>query len=216
MVARHGSFDQPFYDGLTCEALIGWYEYTAAQGKHDHRIPPAIKKILDWLWDQAVDKTSGRMAYQVLPVDGYGFSAHLCSQYTSLNNLISPAFAWYWNVTGDDTYRQRGDFLFQHAIDEDKDGFWAGKQFSQNYKASFDYVHYRSSSKPVVSLTDPSNNPPDKSYRPDITPRPFPTSLSRGLAATRRRLPGPRTSSAPLRCVLALPHSIPPVRHSSR
>jgi hypothetical protein len=74
---------------------------------------------------------------------------------------VAPAYAWYWNPTGDDTYRQRGDLLFEHAIDDSADGFWSGKEFSQNYKASFDYVHHRSSAKPVLSLTDPRNNPRD-------------------------------------------------------
>lgn len=170
IICRHGSFEQPFYDGLTLEALIGWYEYTAAQGRPDHRIPPVVKKMLDWLWDNAVDKTTGKMPYQVLTTDSYNYSGRLGAMFSDLNNLVTPAFAWYWNLTGDSTYLERGDFLFEHSFDDSRDGFWNGKQFSQNYKASFDYVHYRSSAKPVVSLSDPSNNPRDSSYKPDNTP----------------------------------------------
>lgn len=170
LVCRHGHFEQPFYDGLTMEALIGWYEYTAAKGTPDHRVPPVVKKMLDWLWENAVDKKTGQMLYQVQAFDGYSSSSRLGPKTTELNNLVTPAYAWYWNLTGDNTYLDRGDFLFGHSVDESRNGFWSGKQFSQNYKASFDYVHYRSSATPVRSLSDPSNNPRDTTYKPESTP----------------------------------------------
>jgi hypothetical protein len=169
MTERPGQYDMPFMDGLAAEALIGYYEYTLTQGKPDHRIPPAIKKMLDWLWDRAVNKANGKTAYQVLNVDDYKSTERLEKDYALLNNLIAPAYAWYWNLTGDDTYRQEGDFLFQHGLDDSADGLSTGKEFSQNYKGSFDYVHYRSSARPVLSLADPSSNPRDKSYKPDTT-----------------------------------------------
>jgi hypothetical protein len=170
MSSRPGEYDMPFMDGLTAEALIGYYEYTVARGKPDQRVPPVVKNKLDWIWERAVDRANGKLTYQVLDVDGYKVSARLENWYTLLDNLIAPAYAWYWNLTGDDTYRREGDFLFEHSLDDAKNGFSTGKEFSQNYKWSFDYVHYRTSTTPVVSLTDPSNNPPDMSYRPDNTP----------------------------------------------
>ena len=38
---------QPFFDGLAAEALIDYYEVT-----HDSRVPPAIKLMVDGLWDK--------------------------------------------------------------------------------------------------------------------------------------------------------------------
>ena len=36
---------QAFYDGLAAAALIEYYQATG-----DPRVPPAIKKMLDWIW----------------------------------------------------------------------------------------------------------------------------------------------------------------------
>ncbi len=57
-------------------------------------------------------------------------------------------------MTGDPVYQQRGDELFAHALDEDIS--WMGKEFSQSYHWSFDYVRYRSGLS--RSATDPSAN----------------------------------------------------------
>lgn len=39
-----------------------------------------------------------------------------CQKWTGakLNNLVSPAYAWYWRLTGDETERQHGDDLFSN------------------------------------------------------------------------------------------------------
>ena len=37
--------NQTFYNGLMAEALINYYQLT-----QDPRIPPTIKKLLDWEW----------------------------------------------------------------------------------------------------------------------------------------------------------------------
>jgi hypothetical protein len=74
--------------------------------------------------------------FNQLPGSNCGVNIH-----QGLNNLIAPAFAWYWRQTGDNTYLTRGDDLFAHSLDEP---LWTGKQFSQNYSWSFDYVQWRS------------------------------------------------------------------------
>jgi hypothetical protein len=59
----------------------------------------------------------------------------------ALHNLFTHAFAWYWRVSGDDTYRTEGDEVFAHAFDahyNDK-----GKTFSQLFRYSFNYVGWR-------------------------------------------------------------------------
>ena len=63
---------------------------------------------------------------------------------TELNNLVAPAFAWYYNVTGnaEPVYLTAGDEMFSHALDTAIS--YNGKIFSQNYRWSFDYVRWRS------------------------------------------------------------------------
>jgi hypothetical protein len=135
-------FHHTFMDGLMAEALISYYEHTK-----DPRIPPTIKQMLDWNWNSAWDQQLYRMPYDYV---------HVPPEYdNTLNNLIVPAYAWYWQLTGDDTYRVRGDEIFLHALDDDIS--FTGKVFSQNYKWSFDYVRWRSGNK--LSAIQPAANP---------------------------------------------------------
>ncbi len=138
------TFEQSFYGGLLAEALINHYSVVSP----DPRIPPAIKALLDFTWQYSADPSNGALDYNTLYIPRY--------QFHSLNNLMIPAYAWYWALTGDATYLTRGDFLFQHALDDDIS--FSGKVFSQNYKWSFDYVRYRSGT--FQSTIDPSSNKP--------------------------------------------------------
>ena len=113
--------------GLMAEALIQYYEETK-----DPRVPPAIKAAADGLWARAW-----------IP-DGNGFyyeSTNPTKAAPDLNLLIAPAYAWLYRLTGDPVYQQRGDLIFQGGVE----GAWLeqGKQFSQNYRWSFDYVKWR-------------------------------------------------------------------------
>jgi hypothetical protein len=135
------AFQQSFFDGLAAEALIQYYEATS-----DPRVPPAIKAMLDFIWDNCWDQTSHMLKYSPLAVPGV-FD-------TVSNNLVAPAFAWYWNLTGDSTYLTRGDELFQHALDQDIS--YSGKIFAQNYHWSFDYVRWRQGGR--FSASHPAGN----------------------------------------------------------
>jgi hypothetical protein len=59
---------------------------------------------------------------------------------TQVQNLIAPAFAWYWRLSGDNTYRDEGDEIFSHALDTAAD---KGKVFGQMYRYSFNYAGWR-------------------------------------------------------------------------
>jgi hypothetical protein len=137
---------QGFMCGLAMEALIGYWDLT-----HDPRVPFIVKQMLDDIWarydqkkhalmyDGDVDPTKCGQAntwFNSDPGGGCGANNH-----QGLNDLVAPAFAWYWKLTGDDTYLQRGDDLFSHNLDEE---IYSGKQFSQTYRWSFDYVKWRS------------------------------------------------------------------------
>ena len=73
---------------------------------------------------------------------------------SNLNQLVAPAFAWYWKFSQDNTYLTRGDAMFSAGVlgagtnskasITDQDYSWSGKEFSLNYKWSFDYVRWRS------------------------------------------------------------------------
>jgi hypothetical protein len=134
-VSKNYRIHQTFFDGLAAEALIGYYDLTK-----DPRIPPTIKLMLDWVWDYGWNKSTYQMVYNPDPLGPTCDNS--CQWYlTDLINLVAPAYAWYWNVTGDTVYQQRGDELFAHALDTDIS--WNGKIFSQNYHWSFDYVRWR-------------------------------------------------------------------------
>jgi hypothetical protein len=134
--------DQPFYDGLMAEALIQYYELS-----QDPRIPGAIQQMLDYEWTNAWDSKSQQMLYNTLEVPRNHYA-------TGLNNLLAPAFAWYWALTGDRVYRVRGDQMFSASINEDIS--YSAKIYNQNYRWSFDYVRWRQRGTPAPSafLTD--------------------------------------------------------------
>lgn len=136
-VTRQYTINQLFFDGLASEALINYYDLT-----RDARIPPAVKTMLDWAWDNAWNKSTHQLMINPEPLGpkcSWG-----CREYnTDLIHLTVPAFAWYWNVSGDPIYQERGDEMFAHALDSDIS--YSGKMFSHNYHWSNMYVKWRSS-----------------------------------------------------------------------
>lgn len=143
-VSDTAQFNQPFFDGLMAEALIQYYGLTG-----DTRIPPVIKTMLDWLWQNAYSSNVHALAYDTLAVP--------VSYDSELSNMVLPAFAWYWQLTGDPTYQERADDLFAHAFDTDIS--YNAKIFNENFRWSFDYVRWRSNLS--TSTTDPSTNTPN-------------------------------------------------------
>jgi hypothetical protein len=155
-VSNPKQFDQPFFDGIMAEALINYYTLTK-----DPRIPPVIKNMLDWIWDNAWDQQTHRLSYNPLCVPSYTSDEEI--------NLLVPAYAWFWQLTGGDSgpygskYRTEGDDIFAHCLDDDIT--YMGKEFNQCYKWSFDYIRYRSGVP--ASTTEPAENDPAR--RPQIT-----------------------------------------------
>lgn len=136
---------QPFMVGLTMESLIEAYEATG-----DPRIPSAIKKMLDQMWEEAW--VAGDAAFVYWTPGSKGTA--------DLNMLIAPAYAWFYRLTGDAAYLQRGDKVFNGGVA----GAWlaGGKQFSQNYRWSFKYVEWATGGSP----------PPTPTVTPTVTPTP--------------------------------------------
>jgi hypothetical protein len=140
------SMNETFADGLAMEALVGYYHLTK-----DSRVPYVIKRTLDSIWAN-YDQINHVIVYNPDP-DGphcsdtpiwWGLGGGDCAAHTIygkiLHNLIAGGFAWYWSVSGDDTYRVQGDELFQHTLDILP---FSGKGFSQAYRWSFYYANTR-------------------------------------------------------------------------
>ena len=153
MVANgQGGAVHPFMVGLAMDTLIHWYELNLAEGHPDYRVLPVIKEAVDGLWRD--DWLPGQ---KMLDYNRYILPTNRSLAYTALNNLVSIAYGWYWMQTGDTVERERGDLLFQHAFDSPADYSWSGKQFSQLYEFSFDFVRYRLGL--ASSSVTPENNP---------------------------------------------------------
>ncbi len=151
-VSGGAGWHQPFMDGLMAEALIDYYE----DGHQDDvRIPAAIKTLADYLWDHAwIPNHDAGFFYYNSYQSSIGMPQD--SNLRNLNLLIAPMYAWLFKVTGDSTYQQRGDVIWVSGItDPPEDGIaWSGKNFSQNYRWSFDYVKWRSASAASESQSD--------------------------------------------------------------
>jgi hypothetical protein len=150
----------PFMVGLAMEAAIHYYEMTVAEGRPDYRIPPTVKRALDALWRDYYVPSTHAFRYTRWDIPTF-------DTLSVLNDLVAPAYAWYWNLTGDNNSQSRGDDLFQHTFDVTADVTWSGKQFSEIYKWSFDYVRYRSGLSTSTVAQD--NNPLTGLY-PDTEP----------------------------------------------
>jgi len=150
----------PFMVGLAMETAIHYYDMTVAEGHPDYRIPPAVKRALDALWrDYYVPSTHAfRFTRWDMPT---------IDTWSVLNDLVAPAYAWHWSITADGASMSRGDDLFQHVFDVPADFTWSGKQFSQIYKWSFDFVRWRSGQANSTTIVD--NNPFTGPY-PDTEP----------------------------------------------
>ncbi len=60
-----------------------------------------------------------------------------------LNLMIAPLYGWLFQQTGDVKYRDIGDRIFTSGVQRAYlDG---GKQFTQNYRWSFQYLNWRES-----------------------------------------------------------------------
>ena len=106
--------------------------------------------------------SSGRIAWSIRverilnsdPVIGREKTSGKMITSSSLNQLVASAYAWRWLMTKDPNRLTQADTLFKagvlgagnncHACVTYQDYSFTGKEFSQNYKSSFDFVRYRS------------------------------------------------------------------------
>ena len=144
-VSGKAAYTQPFMVALSAEALIGYYELTG-----DNRVPPLLKLAADRLWEKSWDSSTHSFLYYN-DAGGSGPAP-------DLNLLIAPLYGWLYQQTADAAYRDMGDQIFTGGVQ----GAWldGGKQFSQNYRWSFDYLKWRSASGGTDSVSPAANQMP--------------------------------------------------------
>jgi hypothetical protein len=193
--AGSGSWDgqyyiAPFMPGLAMESLIMWHE-----ASNDPKVLPAVKVALDWLWDNAWVPNGGAFWYDNRPGSSgvidpnhpwtnppwdpsnpMGNFPYIAAP--DLNLIIAPAYAWYYKMTGDTTYRDRGDAIFGGGVRNAQVG-WDEKIFNQNYLYSFKYVEWRrlaeGGSAPVSVLSPvqaPASAPAIAQPEANVSPAP--------------------------------------------
>ena len=163
LIARgEGGVVHPFMAGLAMETLIHWYELNMAEGHPDYRVIPVIKEALDGLW-----KYYWMPKQHMFNYNRYKLPVNDDLSFSNLNNMVSVAYAWYWLQTGDNEERDRGDQVFEHAFD-DPGAIFSGKQFSQEFEFSFDFVRFRKGQDGSTVL--PENNPYTGPYADTVPP----------------------------------------------
>lgn len=112
------------------EALIRYYDLV----EPDPRIPPIVRESLDYMWNWW-DDSADALTYLTVSCDNGSTSPA-----PDLNLLSVSPFGWYYQYSGDETYRSRGDDLFQGGLWHT---FWSGdKQFNQSFMRSWRYPYY--------------------------------------------------------------------------
>jgi hypothetical protein len=175
-----------FMLGLALDTLIHYYEQTGASD-----IPAKIKQVLDFWWEFCVEKedpfdqapsfaqyynsdlVNGKDKDNTMMPDGVTPVRYTAS---SLNLLVAPAYAWYWQMSRDDNYLLMGDALWTAGVmgagkscpssKNSQDYTYQGKQFSQQYKWGCDYLVWRGVPQ---SRTAKINNPASPTGAPAAT-----------------------------------------------
>lgn len=145
-----GGYVKPFMVGVLNDTLIDYYTMYEA----DPRILTAVKKSLDWLWNNTWDEQTQSFLY----LEG-NYGGESSEPAPDLNNMISSGFGWVYKMTGDETYKARGDKVFAGGIE----GAWleGSKQFNEQYTSSLKYLAY--------TLGDGTASQPEAPSAPDTS-----------------------------------------------
>ena len=132
-VQKSAPYVRPFMVALTSQALISWYEVS-----NDERVVPAIMRAANGLWNDCWLPASEAFMYTDRQTASGGQEPA-----PDLNLLIAPVYGWLYQQTRQEKYRERGDQIFAGGVRQA--GLGGAKQFNQNYRWSFSYVRWRSS-----------------------------------------------------------------------
>jgi hypothetical protein len=122
-----------YMTGLLNEVLIKYYTYVDP----DARIPDAIKRSLDYMWQTQWLSGDGSFKYASGSCPGKAGP----NPAPDLNLLIVGGYGWYARFSGDGRYREYGDQIFDAGV---RKAFLSPeKQFNESYRSSFHYLAYR-------------------------------------------------------------------------
>ena len=150
--SKKADYTQPFMVALSAEALIGYHDLTG-----DSRVLPHLKTAADQIWAQSWDPASGSFKYWLDSVR--------TEPAADANLLIAPLYGWLYRQTADPLYRAMGDAAFSAGVQR----AWldGGKQFTQNYRWSFDYLNWTGAPKGAPKETFAPNGEPQAVVRAD-------------------------------------------------
>lgn len=166
-IVNAGVSHEPFLDGAIADTLIHYY---TDNGSVDVRVPIAVKALADHLWvnywipgkcSGTNQPFTGCFAYSAGTAKmGINVVDNSVSNYTNLNLMIAPMYAWLFKMTGNGTipgsdgsqcggtrgqpctYQQAGDSVFASGVRQSDYYFF--KDWAQNFRWSFDFVKWRS------------------------------------------------------------------------
>lgn len=136
----------PYQMGLMMNCLVTYWMHV----KQDPRIPGAIKKCCDWLWNVARDPVKGTFRYvqESNVPEGEMYSATGAG--AELTAMVLNGFGFVYYFTGDATYKTRGDDMMTNIMLSDGSNTPPGayldgyKQFQEVYSFSYMYPKFRS------------------------------------------------------------------------
>lgn len=131
---------QPFMAGLTMVGLAKYAEHLESSGETDARVLPAIVALCDYLW-QYFDPVTGKIPLNIRSDGVRG------GDYSLLNLMIAPGFAWAWRQTREAKLQIRGDEIFAAGVETNE--FWMPKQWNEAFRHSGLYLLWRSDQKTV-------------------------------------------------------------------
>jgi hypothetical protein len=118
--------------------MIKYYTYL----EKDSRILTAMRKSLDFMSSTQWIASAGAFKYATADCPGKAST----SPAVDLNMLIVNGYGWYARTTGNSTYRQMAEQIFNEAAAN----AWLGntpaqgdKQYNQQYRAAYRYLAYR-------------------------------------------------------------------------
>lgn len=125
-----------FMVGMLLEALTRYYDEVTP----DPRIPVAVKRAIDYMWQNEWVSSAQGFKYCTVVVDADNGDDPM----PSLNNLIAPAYAWYYNQSGDARYAAMVDQMLA-ATSSSTRSWWAasGKAFDQAFYHAFNVFQWR-------------------------------------------------------------------------
>jgi hypothetical protein len=124
--------------GLINEVMTYYYDHVDA----DARIPQSIDRSLGFLWNTQWLASDGAFKYNSGSCSGVGGP----SPAPDLNLMFVQQWGWMYRRAGDAKYRSQGDAIFAEGVQRAWFGnnmLQANKQFNENYRSSWQYLHLR-------------------------------------------------------------------------